>query len=144
MTGPVDPPLGHNGGPPLEEPVAAERGACRRCRHWRLPPEGEQRAYEHFRLGLSRRRVKRPSGACDRVIMAPGRPVSFSATAAEFSCLNFEAKPPVPIPRGGGFVTIYERGRIVWQGAQEAMPARFRQEAPGLPAPGAEGGRQRE
>ena len=129
MTGPADPPLGHNGGPPLDEPVATERGTCRRCPHWRPPPDGEQRAYEHFRLGLSRRRVKRPSGSCDRVIMAPGRPLSFSATSAEFSCLNISPKPPAPTPRGGGFVTIYEGGRIVWQGAEEAMPARFRQEA---------------
>jgi hypothetical protein len=144
MTGPVDPPIGHNGGPPLEEPPRPEAGQCKHCRHWHAPSQTEQRAYEHFRLGLSKRRVKRPAGACDRVLTRPDKPVSFSATSAEFGCLNFSAKSPAPRPTGGGFVTIYEAGRIVWQGGEEAMPARFRQEALDLPAPGAEGGGRKE
>lgn len=121
------PPLGHNGGPPLEEPVVSTSGRCRDCRHWRAPPEEEERAYEFFRLGLSRRRARRPTGACDRVVITVGRPPAFSATTGEFGCVNFEAKPAPPAPRGGGFVTIWEDGRIVWQGADEAMPTRFEQ-----------------
>ena len=56
MTAPVDPPFGHNGGPPLVDPVTRERGLCKHCRHWAPPADGEQRAYDYFRLGLSRRR----------------------------------------------------------------------------------------
>lgn len=33
MTAPVDPPFGHNGGPPLVDPVTRERGLCKHCRH---------------------------------------------------------------------------------------------------------------
>lgn len=90
--------------------------------------EREERDYEHFRLGLSRRRVKRPSGTCDRVKMAPNKPLAFSATVAEFSCLNFEVKalPPVEIPGHGGFVTIYEGDRIVWKGTEEDLPEEYR------------------
>ena len=70
MTGPTKP--GHNGGPPLADPVDRRSGQCKHCIHWDAPPENEQRAYEWFRLSLSRRRVKHPSGACDRVLL-PGR-----------------------------------------------------------------------
>jgi len=99
--------------------------SCRSCRHWRAPSEAEERNDEAF-LGLSRRRVRRQSGACDRVLLSPGRPPAFSATAAEFVCLNFEQRPPPSPPSGGGYLTIYEGGRIVWQGAEERLPARFR------------------
>ncbi|MGI9377721.1 MAG: hypothetical protein ACR2PC_16760 [Tsuneonella suprasediminis] len=58
MIGPMK--RGHNGGPPLDEPVDRRSGQCKHCIHWDAPPENEQRAYEWFRLGLSRRRVKRP------------------------------------------------------------------------------------
>lgn len=137
MTAPVDPPFGHNGGPPLVDPVTRERGLCKHCRHWAPPADGEQRAYDYFRLGLSRRRVKRPCGTCDRVLMAPGRPTSFSATTAEFGCFNFSARPAAPPSRtGGGFVTIHEAGRILWQGPEEQMPARFRQAELDLPPGG--------
>lgn len=128
MTAAPDPGLGHNGGPPLDEPGSDARGRCRDCRHWRAPPDTEQRAYEWFRLGLSRRRVRRPTGACDRVVLSASRAPAFSATTAEFGCINFEAKPPPPQPKGGGFVTIYDGGRVVWQGPEEAVPARFNQE----------------
>ncbi len=60
---------GHNGGPPLDEPADRQCGMCKHCAHWKAPPESEQRAYEHFRLGLSRRRLKRPIGSCDRVLI---------------------------------------------------------------------------
>lgn len=143
MTVPVDPPIGHNGGPPLKQPACQVRGLCKHCVQWRAPSEWEQRAYESFRLGLSHRRVKRPSGTCDRVLTAPGRPTSFSATTAEFGCLNFEAKPPPPRLVGGGFVTIYEAGRIVWQGPEEKLPARFRHGEMDLP-PGTGGEARKE
>jgi hypothetical protein len=52
----------------------------------------------------------------------------FSATTAEFGCRNFAASPPKPPSEGGGFVTIWECGRIVWQGPEKAVPARFLQQ----------------
>lgn len=126
--------IGHNGGPALDEPRSAVAGRCRDCRYWRAPPVREERDYESFRLGLSRRRVRRPTGACDRVVLSAGGPPAFSATAGDFGCVNFDPKPAVAPPHGGGFVTIYEAGRIVWQGAEEDLPARFRQEELDLPA----------
>ena len=80
-----DPParVGHNGGPPLDfEPEKLPPGPhyCKYCRHWSPPSEWMVRAYEAFRLGLSRKRVKRPSGACDRVLMQNGKPLAFAAT----------------------------------------------------------------
>jgi len=123
------PGSGHNNGPPLDDdgPVSTVR-TCRSCKHWSAPSEREERDYEYFRLGLSRRRVKRPTGACDRVKLAPDKPLAFSATVGEFSCLNFEAKPqpPVAIPRRGGFVTIYDGDQIVWRGAEEDLPEEYR------------------
>jgi hypothetical protein len=69
MSGSDTPSPGHNGGPPLEEPTAIVSGRCKHCRHWHAPPEGEQqRAYEAFRIGLSRRCVKRPTGSRDCVL----------------------------------------------------------------------------
>ena len=72
-------------------------------------------------------RVRRPVGACDRVVLSPGCPPAFSATTAEFGCCNFDRRPPEPKPVGGGYATIWESGRVVWQGAEEAIPARFLQ-----------------
>ena len=121
-------PSGHNGGPPLDGPDARQDGRCKNCIHWHAPPEREQRDYENFRLGLSRRRVKRPSGTCDRVLLVGRTSTVFSATAAEFGCLNYEAKPRPPRPVGGGFVTIWRNGRIAWQGPEEKTPSRYLQE----------------
>ncbi|HAU77112.1 hypothetical protein G3A56_20400 [Rhizobium oryzihabitans] len=121
-------PSGHNGGPPLDGPDARQDGRCKNCIHWHAPPEREQRDYENFRLGLSRRRVKRPSGTCDRVLLVGRTSTVFSATTADFCCRNFEAKPPMPRPSGGGFVTIWKNGRIVWQGPEEKIPPRFQQQ----------------
>lgn len=120
--------IGHNGGPSLDDedggpPVPRY---CKYCRHWSPPSDWEVRAYEAFQLGLSRRRVKRPSGACDRVLMQHGKPLAFSATVDTFGCLNFSAKPPAPITRGRGFVTVYEGDRIVWQGHEEDLPDEHR------------------
>ena len=122
------PGSGHNGGPPLDSPVRPERGQCKNCIYWHAPSDNEQRAYEMFRLGLSHKRVKRPSGTCDRVLMVGRSSTVFSATTAEFGCLNFEAKPRPPRPVGGGFVTIWRNGRIAWQGAEEKIPPRFLQD----------------
>lgn len=120
--------LGHNGGPVLDEPAERPGGLCKHCLHWKAPSEAEQQAYESFRLGLSRRRVARPAGACDRVLLGARLVPLFSATAAEFGCRNFEASPPKPMTKGGGFVTIWEGGRVVWQGREEDTPARFLQQ----------------
>ncbi len=137
MTGPTN--RGHNGGPPLDEPVDRPPGRCKHCIHWDPPPENEQRAYEWFRLGLSRRRVKRPSGTCGRVLLAGRKSTVFSATSAEFGCLNFEAKPLPDRPTGGGFVTIWRNGRIAWQGAEENIPPRYLRDMLD-PEPSGEGG----
>ncbi len=120
--------IGHNGGPSLDD---EEKGPpvpryCKYCRHWSPPPDSEVSAYEFFRLGLSRRRVKRPSGSCDRVLMREGKPLAFSATTDTFGCLNFLGKPPAPIVQGRGFVTIYEGDRVVWQGHEEDVPEQYR------------------
>jgi len=123
------PSFGHNGGPALDEDDTSGPPVphyCKYCRHWSPPTDEEVRAYEWFRLGLSRRRAKRPSGACDRVLMRSGGPLSFAATTDTFGCLNFSAKPPPLIPRGRGFVTIYEGDRIVWQGHEENLPDEYR------------------
>ncbi len=119
---------GHNGGPPLDAPADQHLGRCKHCLHWQAPPEGERRAYESFCLGLSRRRVKRPAGSCDRVLLGNRTTPVFSATTAEFGCRNFAPSPPKPPTAGGGFVTIWESGRIVWQGPENAVPARFLQQ----------------
>lgn len=105
------------------DPVDRRSGQCKHCIHWDAPPENEQRAYEWFRLGLSRRRVKRPSGTCDRVLLPGRKSTVFSATSAEFGCLNFEAKPLPARPAGGGFVTIWRNGRVAWQGSGGEHPA---------------------
>ena len=94
------PGSGHNGGPPLDPPVRHERGQRKNCIHWHAPSDNEQRAYEMFRLDLSRKRVKRPSGTCDRVLLDGRSSTAFSATTAEFGCLNFEPKPRPPRPVG--------------------------------------------
>ncbi len=106
--------LGHNGGPALEESADTRPGQCKHCRDWKAPSEGEQRAYEAFRTGLSRRRVWRPTGACDRVLIGSNPRPAFSVTVSEFGCGNFAAAPPPPMPKGGGFLTIWQGDRIVW------------------------------
>lgn len=125
MTGRNLPP-DHNGGPPIDRPDDRQFGRCKHCRHWQAPPEAEQQAYEHYWLSLSRRRVKRPSGTCDRVLLGTRSSTVFSATSAEFGCRNFEAKPLPRHPAGGGFVTIWQGNRILWQGPEEKIPPRFR------------------
>lgn len=126
MTGPAKP--GHNGGPPLDEPLPERQGRCRDCRHWTPPPESSERAYEAFRVGLSRRRVRKPSGSCDRVLLGNSRNPAFSSTAGNFSCRNFEPAAPKPAPKGSGFVTIWRGNRILWQGPEDEMPPRFRED----------------
>lgn len=125
---PDRPNRGHSGGPPLDEPTPPAGGRCKHCRHWHAPPEGEQRTYEAFWLDLSRRRVKRPTDSCDRALLGSPTTPTFSATSAEFSCGNFDAKPPAPPPTGGGFVTVWKNGRIAWEGPEETLPARFLQQ----------------
>jgi hypothetical protein len=124
------PPPGHNGGPPLDDPAPGRPGRCRDCRHWQPPPENLERDYEAFRLGLSRRRVKRPAGFCDRVLLGHAKIPAFSATDGNFSCRNFEPAPPKQPPKGGGFVTIWRGNRILWKGPEDEIPPRFRDDDP--------------
>ena len=120
------PAPGHNGGPPLDDPAPDRPGRCRDCRHWMPPPENLERDHEFFRLGLSRRRVKRPTGTCDRVLLGNSNIPAFSATAGNFSCRNFEPAPPKPPSKRGGFVTIWDGDRILWKGPEDEIPPRFR------------------
>nr|WP_284698957.1 hypothetical protein [Sphingomonas lycopersici] len=99
---------------------------CKYCRYWSPPSDWDVSAYEAFRLGLSRRRVRRPSGTCDRVLMRPGKPLAFSATTDTFGCLNFSARSPEPMSRGQGFVTVYSGDAILWSGHEEDLPDEFR------------------
>lgn len=123
--------IGHNGGPPLYDrrPGPADGASCRRCRHWRPPSEREESDYRAYQMGVIRRRVAEPSGACDRVMLRPGGPVAFAGTKGRSWCYNFKAKPPPTDEerRGQGFVTIYEGDRIVWQGREGEEPAEYRQ-----------------
>lgn len=120
--------IGHNGGPVLDDQNSGPPTPryCKYCRHWSPPSDWEVSAYEAFQLGISRRRVKRPTGACDRVLMQYGKPLAFSATVDTFGCLNFYAKPPPPITHGRGFVTIYDGDRIVWKGHEVDVPEAYR------------------
>jgi len=124
------PPIGHNGGPSIDEDGSDYTGPhyCKYCRHWRSPPDWDIRAYEAFQLGISRRRVKRPSGTCDRVLMQRGKPLSFAATVDSFSCLNFSAKPSEP-PQWRpelAFVKVYEGDRVIWEGRAADLPEEYR------------------
>lgn len=89
------------------------------CRHWNAPSETWESEYRHFEMTGRGRRVKRPTGTCDRVLL--GGKVAFGATHGDFCCGNFAPKPPAP-RQAGGWVTIYENGRIVWQGPEEDQP----------------------
>ncbi len=101
--------------------------SCGRCAHWNPPSERETADYEAFQRGLTKRRVKEPAGSCDRVLLhARGRP-AFAGTVARSRCFNFTEKPPAPVKDGRGFVTIYEGGRVVWQGTEGDEPAEYRQ-----------------
>jgi hypothetical protein len=88
-------PIGHNGGPSIDEEKDDHTGP-HYCKYWRPPSDWDIRAHEAFQLGISRRRVKRPSGTCDRVLVQQGKPLSFAATVDTFSCLHFSAKPTEP------------------------------------------------
>ncbi|MGE0854148.1 MAG: hypothetical protein AB7O44_31815 [Hyphomicrobiaceae bacterium] len=124
MTDPIRP--GQNSEPLPDEPAADSwPGQCKHCRHWQAPSEREQHAFERFRLGLTRRRVKRPAGSCDRFLLGEGTTPVFSTTMAEFGCRNFAAAPPKAVPKGSAFVTISQHGRIVWQGPEDQKPAYF-------------------
>jgi len=121
-------PHAPSGGPPIDEGADRRAGRCTLCARLRAPGESEECAYERFRAGLSRRRVRWPTGSCDRALLGDRRTPVFSATTAETGCGNFEPAAANPRPGGGGFVTAWEAGRIVWQGPQEGVPVRFVQQ----------------
>jgi len=120
------PPIGHNQPPPDLAQGLSASASCARCRHWSPPSEAEESAYRAFALGVSKRRVREPSGSCDRVMHRPGGPISFAGTLGRSRCFNFEEKPPERPRRGAAFVTIYEGNRIAWQGREGEEPPRFR------------------
>lgn len=65
---------------------------------------------------LLRRSVRQPTGACDRALIDTNPRPSFAATNGEVNCANCEAAPPLSMPKGGGYVTIWQGGCIVWRG----------------------------
>lgn len=99
---------------------------CRYCIHWHAPAATLLAAYDAFREGIAKRPVKQPAGHCDRVLVAEDRPVSFSTTAAGFSCLNFQAIEPLQTVSEDGIVIIYEGDQILWQGREEDLPDKYR------------------
>lgn len=120
--------IGHNGAPP-EPPARLPYGAnCARCQHWAAPSERDVRDYEAFQRGVTRRRVKEPSGFCHRILHSPrGTPAAGGCVGRSF-CFNFEEDTrPKPEQDRRGFVTIYEGGRIIWQGTEGDEPAEYRQ-----------------
>ncbi|MAM75885.1 MAG: hypothetical protein CMO29_18985 [Tistrella sp.] len=120
--------MGHNGAPP-EPPARLPYGAsCAHCQHWTAPSERDVRDYEAFQRGVTKRRVKEPSGFCHRILHSPrGRPAAGGCVGRSF-CFNFEEDTrPKPEQDRRGFVTIYEGGRIVWQGTEDDEPAEYRQ-----------------
>lgn len=127
---------GHNGGPPLDGvgPHRSASNTCGRCRFWHPPAAADVEARRRWELGLSRRRVREPSGYChDQPRHDPRSAVRVSgATPAHHSCANWRQKPaPVPAPaspgQGQSWVTIYKGDRVVWQGREEHMPVWARQ-----------------
>lgn len=99
--------------------------SCRYCIHWTSPTEETERAYEAFRLGQARKRVRKPTGTCDHVQLISGKPPSFASTEPSFYCLNFTAKPVVRRESGDGYVTIYQGDHSAWQGEEKDIPAEF-------------------
>ena len=64
--------IGHNGAL-SDEPQAIPAGAaCSRCRHWKAPTERDLGEYRMYEIGVTKRPVKKPTGACDRVIYRHG------------------------------------------------------------------------
>ncbi len=124
--------IGHNRPPePIEapSPLLPAGAACCRCTHWKAPCDRDVRDFDYWKATGKGRRVKQPTGACDRVRMNARSAPAFSATSANSQCFNYEARPIAPYaPTGRGFVTIYEAGRIVWQGTEGDEPAQYRQE----------------
>ena len=116
-------------GPP-ERPAGREAQhpdrCCRYCRHWHAPAATLLAAYDAFREGITKRPVKQPAGYCDRVLVIEGRPVSFSTTAAGFSCFNFEMIEPLQTTPDNGTIIIYEGDQILWQGREEDLPDEYR------------------
>lgn len=125
---------GHNGGPSLDGvgargPASNTRG---RRRFWHPPAVADVEARRRWESGISRRRVREPSGHCHgHPRHDPRGAVRVSgATPAHHPCANWQERPaPVPASPGEsrGFVTIYKGDRVVWQGRGEHMPAWARQ-----------------
>lgn len=122
--------IGHNGGPVIAPPsLLPHDAACLRCQHWKAPHDRDVSAYEYWKATGKGYRIKEPAGACDRVRMTESSAPAFAATKAHGRCFGYEAKPSQPFTQSApGFVTIYEAGRVVWQGTEGEEPAAFRQQ----------------
>lgn len=116
--GPIaaSPAIGHNSRA-AEPPLLPSWASCARCQHWNPPSDQETRDYDLFRLGLARRRVREPRGACDRVMLRWNGPSAFSATVGRSRCFNFtERERPQrrPVIRAVSFDEVGQAiGRLV-------------------------------
>ena len=121
-------PIGHNRpAPPTYAPMPAG-AACSRCHHWKAPDPRDVSNYDHWQATGRGRRVKEPSGTCDRILHSPGKMPAFGGSMGRNACYNFEPdQRPKPSQDRRGFVTIYEGNRIVWQGTEGHEPAEYRQ-----------------
>jgi hypothetical protein len=121
-------PIGHNRpAPPAYAPMPAG-AACSRCHHWKAPDPRDVSNYDHWQATGRGRRVKEPSGTCDRILHSPGKMPAFGGSMGRNACYNFEPdQRPKPSQDRRGFVTIYEGNRIVWQGTEGHEPAEYRQ-----------------
>lgn len=125
--------IGHNGGPALDEPAPIHQplpqgAACSRCQHWTAPSAREQSDYDFWKMTGKGRRIKEPTGSCHRVRLRANGPTGFAATSARSSCYNYEDDTRERSTEPArGFMTIYQDGKIAWQGREGDEPAEFRQ-----------------
>ncbi len=124
--------IGHNGGPDLE---ARQFPAvkCATCALWKPPIAADVRRYEAFRSGASKQRARKPSGYCVNQPDPRGGLLRYcGSTDAEHGCRNWQAKQQEDKPppgQGRGWVTVWQVGRIAWQGHEEDAPGWALQDA---------------
>lgn len=121
-------PIGHNRPAlPTYAPMPSD-AACSRCHHWKAPDPRDVSAFDFWQATGRGRRVKEPSGTCDRILHSRGKAPAFGGTMGRNACFNYEAdRRPKPDQDWRGFLTIYQGDRIVWQGTEGDEPAEYRQ-----------------
>lgn len=121
-------PIGHNRPVPAAYTPLPAGASCSRCHHWRAPDQRDVSAFDYWQRTGKGRRVKEPSGTCDRIMHSPGKTPAFGGSMGRSACYNFEPdQREKPSHDRRGFVTIYEGNRIVWQGTEGDEPPEYRQ-----------------